>query len=73
MGTAPANGTVALNPDGSFTYTPRPAFSGTDTFTCTAADATTTSALATVTIAVGAEERPGRVPRGSATATPTST
>src|SRR4051794_27306919 len=30
--TAPANGTVKNNPDGSFTYTPNPGFSGTDSF-----------------------------------------
>src|SRR4051812_21723048 len=30
--TAPANGTVTNNPDGSFTYTPNPGFTGTDSF-----------------------------------------
>jgi len=29
----PANGTLILNPDGSFTYTPDPGFEGTDSFT----------------------------------------
>jgi large repetitive protein len=29
---APLNGTMALNPDGSFTYTPAPTFYGTDRF-----------------------------------------
>jgi hypothetical protein len=29
----PQNGTLVLNPDGTFTYTPAPLFSGTDTFT----------------------------------------
>ena len=28
----PDNGTVVLNPDGSFTYTPNPGFTGMDTF-----------------------------------------
>lgn len=28
----PANGTVVVNPDGSFTYTPAPGFTGTDSF-----------------------------------------
>ncbi len=34
----PANGTVAVNADGSFTYTPNPNFSGTDVFTYTVTD-----------------------------------
>ena len=36
--TAPSNGTVTPNPDGSFTYTPNTGFVGTDTFTYTASD-----------------------------------
>ncbi|WP_394342378.1 Ig-like domain-containing protein [Taibaiella koreensis] len=28
----PTNGTLSLNPDGTYTYTPNPGFSGTDTF-----------------------------------------
>ena len=44
---------MALNPDGSFTYTPDVGFSGTDTFTYTASDAMDYSAPATVTVAVG--------------------
>lgn len=31
--TDPTNGSVVLNPDGTFTYTPSPGFSGKDTFT----------------------------------------
>ncbi|NEU06694.1 hypothetical protein GZH53_00055, partial [Flavihumibacter sp. R14] len=31
--TDPANGTVVLNADGSFTYTPNANFNGTDSFT----------------------------------------
>lgn len=52
LGTGPANGTLALKANGSFTYTPSPAFSGTDTFTYRATDGAVSSALATVTIAV---------------------
>ncbi|MCB1458127.1 MAG: cadherin-like domain-containing protein, partial [Nitratireductor sp.] len=33
VGTAPAHGTVVLNPDGSFTYTPDLNYSGNDSFT----------------------------------------
>jgi VCBS repeat-containing protein len=36
--TQPANGTVVLNPDGTFTYTPNADFNGTDTFTYTISD-----------------------------------
>ncbi|HET7422783.1 MAG TPA: Ig-like domain-containing protein, partial [Gemmatimonadales bacterium] len=48
----PANGTLALSADGSFTYTPNVGFSGQDTFTYQAGDGTDTSAPATVTITV---------------------
>jgi len=48
----PANGTLTLNPDGSFTYTPSTHFNGTDTFTYRANDGTSDSNVATVTITV---------------------
>ena len=48
----PANGTLALGKDGSFTYTPSPNFSGVDSFTYRANDGTTDSNLATVTLNV---------------------
>ena len=41
VGTEPAHGTVALNPNGSFTYSPALNFAGTDIFSYTARDATT--------------------------------
>jgi hypothetical protein len=37
--TDPSNGTAAVNADGTFTYTPRAGFTGTDTFTYTTTDA----------------------------------
>jgi hypothetical protein len=37
--TDPAHGSLALNADGTFTYTPQAGFTGTDTFTYTASDA----------------------------------
>ena len=36
--TQPANGTVSVNPDGSFTYTPNQYYVGTDTYTYTISD-----------------------------------
>jgi VCBS repeat-containing protein len=50
--TGPANGTLSLNGNGSFTYTPDANFNGTDTFTYHANDGNTNSGLATVTITV---------------------
>jgi hypothetical protein len=47
------NGTVTVNSDGSFTYTPLPSFVGTDTFTFHATDARNNSNEATVSIQVG--------------------
>jgi uncharacterized delta-60 repeat protein len=49
---APANGALTFNPDGSFTYAPDPAFFGTDTFVYAANDGQGNSAQATVTLTV---------------------
>ncbi|MHB8134651.1 MAG: Ig-like domain-containing protein [Anaerolineaceae bacterium] len=46
------HGTLVLNSNGSFTYTPTPSYSGTDSFTYRANDGTVDSAIATVTINV---------------------
>ena len=48
----PQNGTLTLDTDGSFTYTPNDGFSGQDTFTYQANDGTDDSEVATVTITV---------------------
>lgn len=48
----PVHGVVTLNPDGSFTYTPAPGYSGPDSFTYNANDGTVDSASATVNITV---------------------
>ncbi|MEE8471513.1 MAG: Ig-like domain-containing protein [Dehalococcoidia bacterium] len=48
----PSNGTLTLNSDGSFTYTPGLGFTGTDTFTYRAYDGAAVSNVATVTITV---------------------
>jgi len=47
-----SNGTLTLNSDGSFTYTPTEFFNGTDSFTYKAKDAVLESDLAVVTITV---------------------
>jgi hypothetical protein len=49
-----ANGTLALNADGSFTYTPNAGYVGPDSFTYVANDTTVNSAEATVSISVDA-------------------
>jgi hypothetical protein len=51
--TPPADGSVQLNPDGSFTYTPNASFSGVDTFTYAASDGNFESPAAPVSIQVG--------------------
>ncbi|MEM7455250.1 MAG: Ig-like domain-containing protein [Planctomycetota bacterium] len=50
--TDPSNGTVTLNSDGSFTYTPVGDFNGTDTFDYQVTDADGATSTATVTIVV---------------------
>ena len=47
-----SGGTLSLNPNGGFTYTPSNNFVGLDAFTYQATDGTTTSSVATVTIMV---------------------
>ncbi len=49
---SPSNGSLTLNSNGSFTYTPNTNFNGSDSFTYTANDGTSDSNVATVTIAV---------------------
>jgi hypothetical protein len=53
LDTDPANGTLSLNEDGGFSYTPAPDFAGTDSFTYVANDGLANSNVATVTITVG--------------------
>ncbi|GIX48062.1 MAG: hypothetical protein KatS3mg131_2273 [Candidatus Tectimicrobiota bacterium] len=50
--TAPANGTAAINPDGTVTYTPNADFHGTDSFTYTISDPGGLTATATVSLTV---------------------
>lgn len=50
----PSHGVVAINPDGTFSYTPAANFHGTDTFSFVASDGTANSTEALVTVTVAA-------------------
>jgi VCBS repeat-containing protein len=52
LDTAPVNGELTLNPNGSFSYTPAAGFTGSDSFTYMASDGQADSNLATVTLVV---------------------
>jgi VCBS repeat-containing protein len=52
LGNAPAHGTVVLNADGSFVYTPGADFNGADSFTYTVSDGNGGSASASVALTV---------------------
>lgn len=54
----PNNGTLSLDADGSFTFSPSNDFSGDDSFTYTASDGFATSNTATVSITVNASDNP---------------
>ena len=49
---SPVNGSLTLNSDGSFTYTPNTDFAGSDSFTYHANDGATDSNIATVSITI---------------------
>ncbi len=50
--TGPAHGTLTLNANGSFSYTPTTGYNGPDSFTYLAADGVSSSGVTTVSIAV---------------------
>jgi len=52
LGTPPTNGTVALNPDGSYSYTPGSDFNGLDSFTVVISDGNGGTAVSTVSVTV---------------------
>ncbi|GGG05039.1 hypothetical protein GCM10010924_37030 [Rhizobium wenxiniae] len=58
LATGPTNGTINLNDDGSYTYTPNLDYNGPDTFTYTVSDGNGGSNTYTVTITVGPENDP---------------
>lgn len=53
LNVGPSNGTLTLNANGSFTYTPTNGYNGTDSFTYHANDAELDSNVVTVSITVG--------------------
>jgi hypothetical protein len=57
----PNNGTLTLNGNGSFIYTPNANFHGVDSFTYRASDGANTSNLATVTINVTEVDEPNQL------------
>ncbi|WP_326543303.1 IPTL-CTERM sorting domain-containing protein [Pseudorhodoferax sp.] len=52
LATPPTNGTITLNADGSFLYTPNSGYTGADSFTYTASSGGSPSAPATATVTV---------------------
>jgi uncharacterized repeat protein (TIGR01451 family) len=62
--TGPARGTLVLNSNGSFLYSPVAGFSGSDIFTYQASDATNLSNVATVSLTVTPAVPDNKNPRG---------
>ena len=56
--TPPAHGTVALNPDGTYTYTPTPEFNGADSFSVSVSDGRGNVILVPVSVFVAAVDDP---------------
>lgn len=54
LASGPANGSLILNSDGSFTYTPNANFNGVDSFSYNVSDGTSTSGPVTVSLTVNA-------------------
>jgi VCBS repeat-containing protein len=58
VASGPSNGTLTLNADGSFTYTPGPGFAGSDSFAYTADDGNGGTTNGSVSITVQAQNDP---------------
>ncbi|MEQ8320498.1 MAG: tandem-95 repeat protein, partial [Rhodospirillales bacterium] len=54
LDSGPANGSVTVNPDGSYTYTPDDNYAGNDSFTVTADDGNGGTETVTVSVSIGA-------------------
>ena len=65
--TQPAHGTITVNTNGTWTYTPNQYFYGTDTFTYSVSDGTASSNIAAVTFTVNKVEIPPTLANSSAT------
>nr|WP_315197007.1 tandem-95 repeat protein [uncultured Aquabacterium sp.] len=65
-GSDPQNGSVVVNPDGSYTYTPRADYNGPDSFTVTVSDGRGGTATALVEISVLPSNDPPKVDDPSA-------
>lgn len=52
LATPPTHGTVVVNTDGSYTYTPNPGYAGPDTFTFTVTDSSGQTVTGTATVTV---------------------
>ncbi|WP_369361872.1 tandem-95 repeat protein, partial [Priestia megaterium] len=50
--TGPANGTVVVNPDGTYTYTPNENYNGVDSFSVVVSDGQGGTAVSTITITI---------------------
>ncbi|KWU60944.1 tandem-95 repeat protein [Priestia megaterium] len=50
--TGPANGTVVVNPDGTYTYTPNENYNGVDSFSVVVSDSQGGTAVSTITITI---------------------
>ncbi|WP_209369620.1 tandem-95 repeat protein [Priestia megaterium] len=50
--TGPANGTVVVNPDGSYSYTPNENYNGVDSFSVVVSDGQGGTAISTITITI---------------------
>jgi VCBS repeat-containing protein len=61
LGSGPSHGTLTLNANGSFSYTPAADYNGADSFTYRASDGSLTSNSATVTLTVSAANDPPSV------------
>jgi VCBS repeat-containing protein len=67
---SPGHGSLKFNSNGSFTYTPRKNFTGTDQFTYKASDGRLFSNVATVTITVASTARAAALPAGGSPTAP---
>jgi uncharacterized repeat protein (TIGR01451 family) len=64
VSTPPAHGTVTMNPDGTYTYTPTPGYNGPDSFTTTVCD--NKAACTTVTVPITVTPKPNNPPVATA-------